>query len=371
MKIGIDASRAFGSQRTGTENYSLKIIEELIRNFPDDDFILYTRESSGRSWPVNAHEKRLVFPRLWTQVGLAIKTYTDRLDLLFIPSHTMPILGNRKLKYVVTIHDLGVQFLPQFDKFPHKYYLDFTTKYAIKHADGLVAVSQTTRKDILNYFPEAAAKTRVVYEGYDETIFNEKISKKTVNAIKKKFELKDYILFVGTIQPRKNLSRLIEAYAGILKDLDKTDLVIVGKRGWNYEEIIRMPKKLGIKNRVRFLGYIPDEYLPGLYKGARMTVLPSLYEGFGLPVLESMAVGTPVVVAKGSSLTEVVEKSGLLVNPKSVEDISEKIAQLASKKSLHKRYSKLALKRAGFFAWSTAAIKTRKFFDQVAGVYKL
>ncbi len=371
MKIGIDASRSFGSQRTGTENYSLKIIEELVKNHPDDDFVLYTRESSGRSWPINAHEKRIVFPRLWTQLGLALKTYTDRLDILFIPSHTMPILGKKSMKYVVTIHDLGVQFLPQYDKFPHKYYLDFTTKYAIKNADGLIAVSQTTKKDIVNFWPQAASKTRVIYEGFDEEVFNEKISKKNIDEVKKKFDLKGYILFVGTIQPRKNLSRLIEAYAKIFPKLDGVELVIVGKKGWNYEDIMKMPKKMGVKKNVKFLGYVSDEFLPALYKGARMTVLPSLYEGFGLPILESMAVGTPVVVAKGSSLTEVVEKSGLLVNPKSVDDIAEKILQLATKKTLHTKYSKLAIKRSNDFSWKTSAIKTRKFFDQIVGVYEL
>ncbi len=371
MKIGIDASRAFGSQRTGTENYSLNIIEELVKNNPEDDFVLYTRESSGKSWPINTHEKRILFPRLWTQLGLAIKTYTDNLDLLFIPSHTMPILGRRGLKYVVTIHDLGVQFLPKFDKFPHKYYLDFTTKYAIKHANGLVAVSQTTKKDILDFNPRALQKTKVIYEGFDENVFNEKISLKAVSEARKKFEIKDYILFVGTIQPRKNLSRLIEAYSKIEPKIEGIELVIVGKKGWNYEEILKMPKKLGISKKVRFLGYVVDEFLPGLYKGAKLTVLPSLYEGFGLPVLESMAVGTPVVVAKGSSLTEVVEKAGLLVNPKSVEDISQKMLDLITKKRLRQKYAKAALIRSKDFSWKITAVKTRKFFDQVLGVYEL
>lgn len=371
MKIGIDASRAFGSQRTGTENYSYKIIEELVKNNPNDDFILYTREQSERSWPVNTHEKRINLPRLWTQVGLAIKTYTDNLDLLFIPSHTMPILGRKSLKYVVTIHDLGVQFLPNFDRFPHKYYLDFTTRYAIKHADGLVAVSQTTKKDIVAYDLSANNKTRVIYEGYDENDFNSNISNKAVMSVKKRFGLGEYLLFVGTIQPRKNIARLIEAYSKIYKQLGDIDLVIVGKKGWNYEEIFKMPKKLNIKDRVKFLGYVADEYLPGLYKGATLTVLPSLYEGFGLPVLESMAVGTPVVVAKGSSLTEVVEKSGLLVNPKSVDDIAEKLLKLSTKKRLRNKYIKAVLVRAADFSWTISAEKTRKFFDQVLGVYEI
>lgn len=371
MKIGIDASRSFGSQRTGTENYSLKIIEELVKNNPDDDFVLYTRAISGKRWPVNAHEKRILLPRLWTQVGLAFMTYVDKLDILFIPSHTMPILGKKSLKYVVTIHDLGVQFLPQYDKFPHKYYLDFTTKYAIKHASGLIAVSQATKKDIVDFYPQAAEKTRVIHEGYDEMVFNENISKKSVSEAKRKFELKEYILFVGTIQPRKNLARLIEAFYKVLPKIGDIDLVIAGKRGWNYDEIIKMPKKLGIKEKVKFLGYVQDEYLPGLYKGARMTVLPSLYEGFGLPVLESMAVGTPVVVAKGSSLTEVVEKAGLLVNPKSVDDIAKKILELSTKVRIRQKYTKSALKRSKDFSWRTTSMRTRKFFDQVLGVYEL
>lgn len=382
MIIGYDASRAFVDEATGTENYSLNLLMALARIDRKNKYRVYLRSAGSVSrirgstpnayssplgveplqgttlWPANFEFKVVKSTRLWTQFGLAWETWRNPVDLLFIPAHTLPILRRRmangkRLKAIVTIHDLGVEYLPGYHKFPGRYYLDFASKYAAKHADALIAVSAATKDDLIKRYKVSAKKVFVAGEGVDSGFFKPSPQWK-VNSVKSKYRIKGkYILFVGTVQPRKNLQMLIEAFAratragsatsqlsvlgsqfsdigypvsrltGQLKTgkhisdnrQQRTDnknsafnLVIAGKLGWDYWEILAAPKKYGVEDRVKFLNYVDTADLPALYSGAVVFAYPSLFEGFGLPILESLACGLPVIASDIPAHREIFEK---------------------------------------------------------------
>lgn len=344
MLIGFDASRAFVPEATGTENYSLNLLKALAKVDRKNRYRVYLR--SLGNWavrplgnkitqkpknlltklPSNFEIVKIGPSRLWTQFGLALETWRAPVDLLFIPAHTLPILRRRNdTKYVVTIHDLGVEYLPGYHQFPQRYYLDFASKYAAAHADALIAVSQTTKHDLIQRYKVSTKKVFVVSEGVDRGFFRPR-SEKEVKSIKSKFKIDgDYILFVGTIQPRKNLQTLIRAFASLVNSEQFTvnskqktvnrepltvncQLVLSGKLGWDYDEILALPKKLEIGNRVKFLGHVPDADLPALYSGAAVFGFPSLFEGFGLPILEALSCGCPVVASDIPPHREILDK---------------------------------------------------------------
>lgn len=384
MHIGIDASRAFVSRPTGTENYSLNLIEVLGQIDYNNSYTLYIRNNSyqtlGVKFPDNFKFKVIPWPYLWTQAGLASECIKEPPDVLFIPAHTLPLIRRPSLKTVVTIHDLGAEFLPQYHQFPHKLYLNKSTEYAVKQATHLIAVSKSTKDSLIAKLHCDSQRISVIYEGYDDEKFNPQASKKKlyhetesrpeslvkIRKVLDKYKIKlPYILFVGTIQPRKNLVRLIEAFSIVSSKASSISLIIAGKPGWTYEEIYSAPEKFRVEERVRFLDYIASEDLPIFYQNAHCFVLPSLYEGFGLPVLEAMACGCPVVVSKTSSLTELVGEAGLLVNPLNINDIAENLQSIINNSELREDLIKKGLKQVKKFSWEKCARETLKVIENV------
>jgi glycosyltransferase involved in cell wall biosynthesis len=318
----------------------------------------------------NFSSKSIPMPRFWTQARLALEMVTNPPDLLFVPAHTLPIIRSRKLKTVVTIHDLGVEYLKEYHQFPHKLYLNKTTVYASRQADGIIAVSESTKKDLVEKLGTDPAKIAVIYEGFDPTHFYPR-NDREVKRIKDKINVSgDYVLFVGTIQPRKNLKRLIEAFAlwkkgQRKKDLKDLKLIIAGKKGWLYEEILDTPARLNIDDQVKFVGHILDSDLPALYTGARAFLFPSLYEGFGLPVLEAFATKTPVLTSKVSSLPEVAGNAGLLVDPKSTEAIADGIDKLLTSEYHREEFIARSQDQLKKFSWKKTAEQTVAFLEKV------
>lgn len=339
MLIGIDASRAFIKEKTGTENYSYNLIQKLIEIDRKNHYVLYTREN-------------IPWPRFWTQGGLALECLRHPPDLLFIPAHTMPVIRRPSLKVVVTIHGLEYQYLPQYYKFPQKLYLNKSTEYAVHNASHLIAVSQWTKSQLVEKLGAKPEKITVVYEGVSQG-----------SAVPE--EGLPYILFVGTIQPRKNLVRLIEAFSKLQARDQVLNLIIAGKKGWMYENILAAPKKFGVGKRVKFLGYVSDEELASLYQNALFFVLPSLCEGFGLPVLEAMRLGCPVIASKAGALPEVVGDSGLLVDPYKVEEIAGAMKLMTKNSDLREALREKGFHQVRKFSWQKAARETIKVFEKV------
>lgn len=371
MHIGIDASRITTKQRTGTENYTYNLVKALAEVDRINHYTLYFNHIPAIP-PVNHanfFSRSIPLPRLWTQVRLALEMWQHPPDLLFVPAHTLPLLRPKKLKTVVTIHDLGVEYLKEYHQFPHKLYLNKSTVYATKYADGIIAVSESTRRDLVEKLNCNPDKIQVIYEGFDPTHYYPR-TEKEINKIKDKFNIKnDYLLFVGTIQPRKNLLRLIQAFDMLIKTHpEKTSnlmLVIAGKKGWLYEDILVEAAKRNIDERVKFVGHVLDGDLPALYSGARAFVFPSLYEGFGLPVLEAFATKTPVLTANTSSLPEVAGEGAILVDPNSTIEMAEGMYQIVSDHKLREQLiskSEVQLKK---FSWKKTAQQTRDFLERV------
>ena len=379
MLLGIDASRAFKNLRTGTENYSYHLISEFAKIKTPDTFRLYLRENHPKKWPANFESKIIFWPRLWTQAGLAFECFKSPPDVLFIPAHTLPVVRRSKLKTVVTIHDLGAQFLPQYHTFPQKIYLNWSTNFAVKFATRIIAVSLATKKDLIEKLGAEEERIEVVYEGVDHQKFKVQSSKFKIEKALKKYQIKSpYLLFVGTIQPRKNVGRLIEAFAQVLKVTNGTkgpsgrkgiELVLAGAKGWLADEVYQLPKKLGVEKQIKFLGYVDEGDLPLLYNGALVFVLPSLVEGFGLPPLEAMACGCPTIVSQVSSLPEVAGEAGILIDPESVDSIAQGIKTVldyyTSKPDQYQKLRQKGLAQAKKFSWEKCARETLAVLEKI------
>lgn len=401
MNIGFDASRAFIDNRTGTENYSYQLLYNLSKIDRTNNYHIYLRPNSRLSqiasrisekqnkidiryviydiqteWPQNFHFKTIPFPKLWTQAGLAAETFIDsKVDLLFVPSHTLPIFKKPGLKTVITVHDLGAEFLPGSHQLKQRLYLKMMTQYQLKTATHIIAVSQATKDDLIQKIGIKDDKITVIHEGYDRKLFK---APKTADVfpVLNKYSLspKKYFLFVGTIQPRKNLVKLIESYALFLKktnqqqmSTDLPTLALAGSKGWLSDEIYALPAKLNIENYVKFLGFVPDQDLPVLYNQSQGFLFPSLFEGFGLPILEAFACGCPVLTSNVSSMPEVAGNAAILADPTFKEEITEGIIKLYLDHELASGLIKKGYAQAKKFSWGKAAQETLKVFEQVHG----
>jgi glycosyltransferase involved in cell wall biosynthesis len=365
MVIGIDASRVAQEDKTGTENYSWNIIQALVKVDKKNRYVLYFNKLPQffEISQSNISTKVIGMTRFWTQIRLSLECLTHPPDILFVPAHTIPIVRRPSLKTVVTIHDLGVEFLAEYHKFPQKLYLNWATGYVAKNANHLIAVSKSTKKDLTDTLKVSSKRISVVYEGVDTNFFCPQENWK-INAIRSKYGLsKNYFLYVGTIQPRKNLARLIEAFAKMKSR--NFDLAIAGNQGWLIEEIMAAPKKFSIGNKVRFVGFVPSEDLPALYSGAIALAFPSLYEGFGLPILEAFASGCPVLTSNRNAMAEVAGKAALLVNPEEVTDIATGLKKLSAEDKLRNSLTERGFERVKGFSWEKTALETIKVFEKV------
>jgi glycosyltransferase involved in cell wall biosynthesis len=363
MRIGIDASRAFERQRTGTENYSYQIIKTLLALPEADkhDWVIYVREG-GKDFDIQNKRIDIVrvgLPRLWTQAGLAARTWIDKLDVLWVPAHTLPILRKPGMKTVVTIHGIEYEWLPAYENRLQRWYLPLSTRYAAATATRVIAVSQFTKRQLIERLGVQADKICVIYEGAEIEPVKAEAAKVLSQWNLKKGE---YLLFVGTVQPRKNLARLIEAVARMKKPVK---LVIAGKLGWNFNDVLEAPLRFGIPQEVEIVGYINDTERNSLLLNSAGLVLPSITEGFGLPIVEAMAAGVPVAASTGGALPEVVGEAGLLFDPEDVVDICQKLTILIEDKNLRRQMVEKGICRAKEFRWEKAAQHTLKVLEGV------
>ncbi len=402
MVIAFDGSRAFSDKRTGTENYSYQLLKSLAKIDQKNTYKVFLRPGAivdKKEWPSNFQFITLNYPFLWTQVGLSIKTFTEPMDVLFVPAHTLPLIRAPWVKTVVTVHDLGSEYLPQTHQLKQRLYLSLMQNYQLQTATKLIAVSNATKADLVKKVGFNSKKIATIYEGFNDQLYMVQ-SGKEVKKVLENYKLKpqEFFLFVGTVQPRKNLVRLVQAFSLLVNSSldnsltsdslneqlanEKTSneetsseqrvndlkLVIVGKKGWMSDEIYSLPQKLGIEQQVKFLDYVKDGDLPALYAGSIALVYPSLFEGFGLPILEAQASGAPVITSNISSMPEVTGKGAILVDPYSVEEIENAMIKVASHKSQvtsHKRDQliKAGLENVKRFSWEKCAKETLRLLE--------
>jgi len=370
VTLGIDASRAARAHRTGTETYSLELIKELANMASTSHRLrLYTPHPPQHTdWPDSPHvETRIIpWPRLWTHMRLAVELRQHPPDVLFVPAHVLPLYC--PVPAVVTVHDLGYCYYPEAHRNFDRWYLDWTTRRHTRVARHLVADSLATQQDLVNFYDADPRNIEVVYLGRDESL----VPVTEANVIKQtraKYKIEgDYLLYLGTLHPRKNLVRLVEAFHKTSTALQNGEikLVIAGKKGWLYDTIFERVRQLGLTDRIIFAGYVEAVDKPALLSGALAYIFPSLYEGFGLPVLEAMACGTPVLTSNISSLPEVAGEAALLVDPHSTDEIATGLTQLVTNSDLRRQLVAQGYQQIQKFSWQKAATQVFELLEKTA-----
>lgn len=352
--------------RVGSGEYCFELLVNLNRIDKKNNYIIYLPQNPTSDLPKESEKwhYRVVKPRkLWTLIGLSLEFLfrRSRPDVFFSPTHYLPIFSPKNS--AISILDVSYVRFPELFKKSDLRQLITWTKFSVKKAKSIFTISQASKDDIIKTYGVLEKRITVTYPGVKlrNTVQNSKL-------LKDNYGIEgDYVLFVGTLQPRKNIVRLIEAFSKSLNILisqyPNIVLVIVGKKGWQYDDILVAPKKFGIENRVMFLENVTDEDLPSFYKNALCFVLPSLYEGFGLPVLEAMKYGCPVVTSNTSSLPEAGGDAALYVDPLSTDDIAKKLELIIKDEDLRKKLIKKGYEQVNKFSWEKTAKETLKALE--------
>ena len=429
MKIAININELTLKQNTGVKTYTREIVKALGRIDKKNEYVLYAgrdainRVSTNENFKIKSSKSRLPF---WTYTKLSQEIKKDRSAVLFMPIQAVPFFKKPKnLKIVVTVHDLAFLLFPDHFMRKDRFLLNFHTKRAVKMADKIIAPSEATKRDIVKFYgttPPSSPLSGV--EKKIEVIWHGATPPSPPLSGGEKLD-SPYILFVGSIQPRKNIIGLVEAFEAVKEDHDLhichsdrsergtsersggickhetlasnknnlkntfyplTDpsarsyrrsvgmtvntlaslkLVICGGEGWMADKIYKRAKESKFSKDIIFTGSVSDEERDELYKNALIFALPSLYEGFGLPVLEAMSYGVPCVVGDNSSLSEIAGNSALLVDANNSDDIAEKINLLLSNSELRKDLSQRGIENVKRFSWDKAGEETLKVFVNV------
>ncbi len=358
MVIGIEAERANAPQKTGVEHYAKQLILHLAEIDQKNTYVLYLR-TKPEGWflnlPENFKVKVMPFPIFWTQIRLSFEMLLHKVDVLMIPASALPLIHPKNS--VVTVHDLAWKFYPETFTGFMRWFLNWSTGFAAKNAKTVIAVSEATKKDLVKFYNVEEKKVVVVHHGYDSNL-------KIINH-KSKITLPDrFVLFLSTLQPRKNLEGLIDAFVELKKELPELPhkLVVAGKPGWKFEGILKKIEEN--KDLVVYLNHLGEEEKGLVLSKAEILVLPSFYEGFGMTILEAFEAGVPVVTANISSMPEVAKDAAVYFNPHKVLEIKNAIKQVLLDKSLHDSLVVKGRDRLKVFSWEKAAKETLEVFKR-------
>ncbi|MDZ4669545.1 MAG: glycosyltransferase family 1 protein [Phototrophicales bacterium] len=354
LRIAIDASKTTLAKTTGTEYYARALINALIRANTRHELHLYFRdEPPADLFPQSplVHYHVIPFKRIWTHLRFGWELWRTRPDVTFVPAHTLPFFFPKRA--VVTVHDLGYKHFPHAHPARGRFYLDMTTRYSAWRAQSILADSRATADDLTRFYHTSADKIAVVYPA----VHGLEIAPVLPNHP----ALKDpYFLFIGTLQPRKNIATITEAYRQFRKTAkNPPNLVLAGAKGWLFDEAWIQGEG------IHHLGYINEADKGALYAHARALVFPSLYEGFGFPILEAMMCGTPVITSTTSSCPEVAGDSALLVNPTNTDELVQAIHRLHNDEVLWADLRDKGYKQAGQFSWERTAQQTLAILEKV------
>jgi glycosyltransferase involved in cell wall biosynthesis len=367
MKIGIDARLVFYHQ-AGIGQYIIRLVESLARIDSEDQFILFHIWKDRKTIVQNANFKR---ETLWTPSHHRFETITvsvefarSKIDVLHNPDFIPP--AYTRFPSVITVHDLAFLRDPGYlTRDSARYYGQVDV--AARRANHIIAVSESTKRDLINLLGVSEEKITVIYEAAHSRFVPVTDTEVLSRARARRALPTDFILFVSTIEPRKNLATLLHAFRRLRDNYkSRAMLAIVGHEGSGIEKIRSIVKELNLEDIVCFLSDITDEELVLLYNAAKLFVLPSLYEGFGLPPLEAMACGTPVIVSNVSSLPEVVGDAGLLIDPEDVEGLTVAMWRALTDEKLRRELREKGCKRAQTFSWERAARETLNVYRRVA-----
>ena len=358
------------SHRTGVEWYSYYLFEEfkkIARLHPDEQFFFYFRDEVPKEvMPSNVAVRQVksinVKGRawLWTQLGLSLELFREHPDVLFVPSHALPIICPSRA--VITIHDVGFLRNPSWYSDAGRAYHRFAIRFAAKHARKIIVPSEFTKKELLELTNVKPSKVIVTHLGFDAQRYHPNLDQDKIKQIAEKYNLRaqHYFLNIGRREEKKNIFKLLKAFCVDELAGHDVDLVLVGPKGFNYEKIETMLPR----PNVRELDYVPEEDLPYLLSGARALLMPSFYEGFGLPPLQAMAVGTPVLISNAGSLPEICGEAAVIVDPYDEKDITRGIIEILgegrAQELRYKGYEKIKQ-----FSWEKCAYETFAILKQV------
>lgn len=380
IKVVFDAQLLFERQKTGIGWNAKKMIDELVQ-YPELDctlncFLMKDRERTEsilkvyREQGCKVHQSRWMPARIYYHLERLLPVpyrwifgKNDGITQFF--NYTIPFGVSGKC--VTIIHDIAFLTYPETVAKRTRQWLGKNLKIYCQRADVILTVSEFSRQEIHHYLEIPLEKIHVVYNGVDPEQYHPDYSEGRIQEAKAKYNIPgSYILYLGTLEPRKNIETLIRAYQRLLtaglsrfgQNLSAfPKLVLAGKKGWLYDSIFQLVKEFHLENQVIFTGYVDESDAAPLLCGARMFIFPSLYEGFGIPPLEAMACGTPVIVSDCASLPEVVGDAGLLVPPTDIEKLAESMNRLLKDDQLHVALREAGLKRAGRFTWKASAKK--------------
>jgi len=384
MKIALIGYEANIKNRVGSNQYAFELLWALWRVDKKNEYVVFLPNSPCDDLPPSRQnwQYKIVGPKkLWNFFGLpwSLKKEKPSPEVVFVPGHyAPPFVG---LPLVIAVMDLGYLRFPQHFTKPIYFKLKYWTDFSLKKAAKILAISQATKKDIVRFYKISPQKIVVAPAAMRKR--KAKIKKEEVEAVKKKYKIdKDYVLFLGTLKPSKNIEGLIKAFFLVVRDQrsgiggqivnwspvtghrSPIILVIAGRKGWLYEKVFEKVKDLGLEKKVIFTDFVSEKEMLPLMAGASVFVLPSFWEGFGIPVLEAMSLGVPVVASNVGSLPEVVGGAGILVDPYKPQDIA-----LGIKKALENKEKlvKLGYQQVKKFSWEKTAKKVVEVLEEVGG----
>lgn len=308
-----------------------------------------------------------VYRRIWHYIPIKYNWLCrDNADIYHFFNFIVP--PRIKGKVITTIHDMTYELYPETMDKRNLKRIKSDIQYSVDRSDKIITVSESSKNDIIKFLNVDESKIEIVYNGVDYEKFNKYYTEDIKLIVRNKYNLpQNYILYMGTLEPRKNIDSIIEAFALIKKqkDFDNIKLVIAGKKGWLFEDIFNLVDKLNLKDHVIFTDYVDETDKPIIYNMAKLFVFPSLYEGFGIPVLEAMASSVPVIASNVSSLPEVAGNAVILVNPKDIEGIAKNIIKILSDDDLKNELVRKGHIQAQKFTWEASAEKLYNIYKEI------
>ncbi len=378
MRIGIDCRTVLDPERgeaAGVGQYTYNLVENLLKIDKENQYILFfdrevgdaghfkKKNSEIRFFPHREYRKFL--PVIYSHLLCAAFVAREKLDIYHSPASTIPLAYSKNA--IVTIHDLAIYENPKW--FPKQIFsTHVSVPQSLKKAKKIIAVSQHTAKDLQKFFKLPSEKIEVVYNGVEDREDLNKAAPQTAEQICKKFNIsKDFILFIGTLQPRKNVEGVVKAYLSLRGSeiFNDYQLVIAGQKGWNYQEIFRLANQPKLKKKIIFTEYISRGDKIKLLNAASLFVFPSFYEGFGLSILEAMQQGTPVITSNISSMPEVAGEAGYLVDPYRVDEIVTGMRKILSDRKLRDELISAGYEQVQKFSWEKCARETLNVYRNI------